>query len=613
MTFKLPRYTFLAGLLCLVMTGPIAAQEPKLTATLDRAQISIGDSAQLFLKFEGGENIRPPNIAMPKGLSARHIGQAAQVSITNGRSTSSISHRYLIIPQQAGSFRIGPFRFTIHGKAYTAPAVTIEVFGTGRPISTEPRAKGAPGAAQMQDKIFVTLETPKKSLYLNEKTSLTVKLHVSELVIRDANFPVFDSSGFTMERVGQPKQYQRNLKGTRYNILEFNLTMFPTRTGELTLGPARVECTQLVSRTARNTLSDQFFANLLGSFATHKLVLNSDAVAFNVLPFPQEGRPADFQGAVGNFSMNASIAPNKVALGEPVTLTTQVRGDGNIKTITTPILIDQAGFKTYDPQRRVARNEIITEQVIVPKDTTLSAIPAVRFVFFDPKVRAYQTAQAGPFPLVVQPRESGDATKVVASKEAASQPPAPEELGSDILYIREVPGAWKKAGTQLYRHPAAIILFLVPLFLLTALVQWSGHLQRLHTDAAYARRLRAHPKAEKGYKDAAADLAAEKHQEFYACVSRTLREFLADTYHTSAQMIGIDMLASLSIREQLGGEGAEEIAALLTKCDNIRYASLSATQEEMKDDLAALRTALDRIAKIHPVPLTAAKNEGLRS
>ncbi len=597
---KTLRYHFFWLTLLFVVTGPgsVFAQKPSLSATLDRDRISVGDAAQLHLAFEGTQDIPAPSVSMPQGLSIRYVGPTSRMSVVNGKTSASVTHRYLIIPQRAGSFRVGPFNFTIHGTTYTAPAITLEVLAAGTPASAEPTAEGGPTPDQLADRIFVTLETEKDTLYLNEKALLTVRLYVNQITIRDANFPVFETSGFTIERIGQPQQSQVNQDGLLYNMLKFNLLMFPTRTGDLALGPALVQCTQIISRN-QNSIPDEFFSSFFGSYETNKLELKSNALTITVLPFPEEDRPADFRGTVGQFSLDAQIAPHRVAFGDPVTLTMQVRGDGNLKTVSTPVLTDAAGFKTYDPQRKETEREIAFEQILVPKDADLTHVPAVQLAYFDPKTRQYKTARAGPFPLEVLPAESAGSAKVVASKEAAAQPRAPEELGSDIVYIKEDPGRWQSPEARLYRHPVVAVLFGTPLFILLGLWRWSAHQYRLTTDTAYARRLRAHPKAQRGYREAAADMAAGRHQEFYAGVSRTVRGFLADKCHASAQTIAADSLTSLPGSDRLGEAGIKTIETLLTKCDDIRYASLSASQDEMKEDLAALRQALDQIAKIH--------------
>jgi len=591
------RHICLAVFLVALAAAPALAQPKPVKATIDRTQIGIGDAAQLNLTFDDTQDIPAPSLTMPSGLSVQYVGPASRVSYINGQMSASITHRYLLIPQAAGSYQVGPFAFTFKDATYEAPAIALEVVAAGTPLSAAPTSEAAPPAGQ-PEQIFVTLEANKQTLYPNEKALLTIKLFVSQINIHDASFPVFETSGFTMERADQPKQYQVNQNGLLYNVLEFNLLMFPTRTGALPVGPALVRCTQLISQPQQN-LPNEFFAKLFGNYETHALELQSNALTINVLPFPDENRPPDFSGAVGKFGLSAQIAPARVAFGDPVTLTVKVTGEGNFKTVSAPVLSDAQGFKTYDPQRTETDREVTFEQILVPKDADLARVPSVRLAYFDPDARQYQTAVAGPFPLEVVPAESAGGAKVVASKEAASQPTSPEELGSDIVYIKEDPGRWQSTQARLYRHPVVAVILVAPLIILLGLWGWSEHQHRLSTDNVYAARFRAHPKAQKGYRQAAADLAANRPQEFYAGVSRTLREFLADKCRASAQTVAADSLTALAGCDALGEDGIEVVKALLTKCDDIRYASLSASQEEMKKDLALLRQALERIGKIH--------------
>jgi hypothetical protein len=49
---------------------------------------------------------------------------------------------------------------------------------------------------------------------------------------------------------------------------------------------------------------------------------------------PEEGRPDNYSGAVGQFVFDVKVKPTEVALGDPITITLQITGEGNVDSIS---------------------------------------------------------------------------------------------------------------------------------------------------------------------------------------------------------------------------------------------------------------------------------------
>jgi len=106
-------------------------------------------------------------------------------------------------------------------------------------------------------------------------------------------------------------------------------------------------------------------------------------VIINVLPLPLEERPVEFSGAVGQFDYNVSVSPNKIKVGDPITLRMTVIGKGNLAAIDMPKIPLDAEFKLYDPQIFEKDNIKKSEQVLIPKHENISEVPALQFSYFD--------------------------------------------------------------------------------------------------------------------------------------------------------------------------------------------------------------------------------------
>src|ERR1700733_11896119 len=90
----------------LVMAVALAAQVrgATVTATVDPADISLGDSMQLTVTVSGGAS--QPEVPRVDGLEIIGVGESTQISIVNGSMTQNSSRTYSVTPQRAGTFTI---------------------------------------------------------------------------------------------------------------------------------------------------------------------------------------------------------------------------------------------------------------------------------------------------------------------------------------------------------------------------------------------------------------------------------------------------------------------------------------------------------------------------
>jgi len=130
-------------------------------------------------------------------------------------------------------------------------------------------------------------------------------------------------------------------------------------------------------------------------------------VTLTVRDLPGDGRPDGFSGAVGRFTLDARVAPDEIVLGDLVTLTMTVSGDGDLTGVLPPAPVSLGLLKAYEPRLVSAKEGTLTyEQVLIPQATNALAVPPVVFSYFDPVEGTYRTLSKGPFPLAyLQERE----------------------------------------------------------------------------------------------------------------------------------------------------------------------------------------------------------------
>jgi hypothetical protein len=190
---------------------------------------------------------------------------------------------------------------------------------------------------------------------------------------------------------------------------------------------------------------------------------------------PAKGQPAEFSGAVGSFEFDLAVTPRDVAVGELVTLTMRIRGDGYLADLPPPSLAAVAHFKVYAPRDITPAQaaERVFEQIVIPQSTNAVAVPPVSFAYFDPRVGggSYLSIQRGPTPLTfhearatVVPTYRPEQVDVAPDKPArlptAPLKPLPAATPAEQALVRQAEhafqdgyfGAAADACAQLLRH-----------------------------------------------------------------------------------------------------------------------------------------------------------------
>jgi hypothetical protein len=161
----------------------------------------------------------------------------------------------------------------------------------------------------------------------------------------------------------------------------------------------------------------------------------SEPILLSVEPLPS-GAPTGFKGAVGQFSMEAKMIPEQVNEGEPVTWTLTLRGTGNWPAgVELPSRKVPAQIRTIQPKLRrefngteIFTGAIVEDLVMIPVSAGEYELPTVKFVYFDPKKKAYETIEAKPPKIVVTKGASGLSIST-PSPSSASQPSMPSGKG----------------------------------------------------------------------------------------------------------------------------------------------------------------------------------------
>src|SRR5207302_5111976 len=155
-----------------------------------------------------------------------------------------------------------------------------------------------------------------------------------------------------------------------------------------------------------------FFAQFFGR--VEEKVLRTEPIGITVKPLP-DPKPSGFKGAVGEYSLTAQVDKQKLAVGEPLTLTLTVAGKGNIKSLPDLTIPPLTNFRTFDANAATniekkdgeVTGSKVFKTVLIPTASGELVIPPVPFAYFDTSADVYRTVKSHPLVIHVSPGASG--------------------------------------------------------------------------------------------------------------------------------------------------------------------------------------------------------------
>jgi hypothetical protein len=597
-----------ALLLLATIPGPVRADDEELTfiASVDRTKVGLDDHLVLTVSVSGSDIGGIPEPMLPDledfQLAGSNRSSSSQYTLVNGKMTSSrtIDHLYTLHPRKTGRLTIGPARLDFRGKTYRTDPIQVEVTtGSVSPKSrtgTQAPAPSAPDVPEEMttDDLFVRVELDRRTVYAGEQVTATYALYNRTNLVNVQYGQVPSFTGFWSEEIFNAERLsfqQQVIGGKRYQVAVLNrIALFPTTSGEIEVQPLQLICD--VRQSGRDLFD--FFGR------TRRVSISTRPVTVTAKPLPAEGRPADFSGAVGQYTLTARVDHTQVAAGEPLELTVEVRGKGNLKTLPPPRLPALDDFKSFDPEisESISRSGSRIEgrktyrYVIIPTEEGSFRIDPVSLTYFDPAKVSYQRARSEPIAVRVLPgREETYAPGPGLSKEEI------RILGRDIRYIKPAPEDLQSRGDPLYSSLLFQIIQAIPLLAVVGAILTRRRRDRLSADVPYARRRRAVRAARKHLKEAEGLIAKSSSAAFCGALHRGLCQYLADKLNlTVAGLTSQDLRTELS-RRDIEQDLIHGVIESMSACDLARFAPGGKQTEDRRQLLSQIRELISRLER----------------
>jgi len=386
--------------------------------------LGFNQVSQLSLTFE---NCEPDgDVRLPKvdGLTFQgQPSQSSETSMVNFHVTSHFSLVYPVLPKKRATITIPEFEIKTDKGVMKVAAASYTV--------GDATVGGAGNGPALDDIASAKLVTPKTTFWAGEVFPVTYNLNVVRRYFHSLATNVdWPSAPLVAEDWSKPDPNEALVRGERRVISSQSTRAYAKSPGNLTIKPASQMVNLMVGTTG---------FGLFSQATVEQRALQSDPLELTIKPLP--AAPADFSGAVGEFTFTSKVIPTNAAVGEPVTWTIELSGTGNWPDISgLPQREVSNEFQVVQPKsRRTMKDGALFEGalsedvVLVPGRPGTYKLAPVRFTYFDTKSGSYKTVSSDPVTVTitagapaVQPSPgSGAPVQFSLNPPASTSPSAP--------------------------------------------------------------------------------------------------------------------------------------------------------------------------------------------
>ena len=568
--------------------------------------VVVGDQFRLSYKVntQDIDDFSAPAVSGFDILMGPSRSMQSSFQMINGRTTqsSSVTFTYILNATKAGTYTIGPASVTVNGKKHQSNSLRIQVLPPDKTRSNSSSNSGSNsggGRMHTQDAgsqitgkdLFIAVTASKKRVYEQEAILLTYKVY-SLVSLSQLMGDMPDLDGFHTQEIPLPQQ--KSLKMEHYNgrnygtVLWRQYVLFPQRSGKLTIPSIKFQAV-VVQQNRNIDPFDAFFGG--GSTMTEvQKTIVAPALTIQVDPLP-EPRPANFSGAVGQFTLKSSLTPKEIKTNDALTLRLTVSGTGNMKLMKAPVVNFPKDFESYDAKttdntkigREGATGEMIFDYLAVQRHSGKYTVPPVEFCYFDPAAKQYKTLKSDSYDLEVAKGKGGEGNVSYNKREDV------ELLASDIRYIHQGDVSLHQPGDTLFGTLKYVLCYLIPLLVFVVLIVIFRKKATDSSNVAMMKHKKANKVAARRMKQAQALLRANKPSEFYEEVLKAMWGYVGDKLNIPVAELNKENVNEKLLQHGVSQETADAFLAVLNDCEFARYAPGDPAQTMDKIYMASVK------------------------
>ncbi len=588
----------LLAMIVLLTCGAIAPAAVRVYAKVDSdTAIYSGQVFTYSVVVEGGGAPSKIDASPLARFSPQNMGASNMTQIINNQMTVAYIQNYGLTAGEPGTMVLPPVTVVVGGQTYTTNAVEVTV--------------SKPGTTSR-----MTLEctvTPTKGfvgqpLVMKVRWVVTAKIQNPNLIV-----PVFQTDDFYFEDAPLPPgvkpsqqvalhdvpvmvlQEDQLVRGMQATVISFSKVLLPKHAGRIVLDPLRVSAGLAVGQVRTGDPFEPY------RMKYEQVSVQSDPVELDIQALPEGGKPADFYGLVGRYTIRATATPTKVNVGDPITLTIRVGGSPYLKPVQWPPLEQVLGDKFKVPSEKASpaleNGEKVFTQTIRATSDTVTEIPALPLAYFDADTGSYAVARTNPIPLQVAPTKvltnadiQGAASSGPVSRqiEAAKEGFAANYYGQDALVNQSF------TVLSMVSNPPFAVLWSVPLLAFVASVIYKVSTRTSPESIAAKRRRQACSAAIRQLKMATSADPKAAHE----ALTSALKGYVGDRFDRTAGSLTADECRDIVLQATGHSQLAEQFRLRVSAGEAARYASIQSPVDAAQvEEVIKLIRSVEAIAK----------------
>lgn len=579
-------FRLLAAVGWLALASPLPLAAAQVVASLDRGVVTLGEPVTLTITFDGLQIPGRPNLPQIPNFQVDQGQISSGTTIHNGALQQWFG--FALVPTAEGDLTIPGFQFSVGGQRYSTQPLALRV--------VRPSASVA-GPNPNTPQAFVTVVVPRREIYFGEVFLVEERLHYipTRLALLQPNWSFLDGT-FRVTPLEGASETDLVTNNVTYRVRVHRVLATPLKTGAFNSGPI-----SLLMAFGQVSFFGQFMAEQRNRLA-------ADPVVLQVLPVPSVGAPPSFNGAVGTYTLTVTAGPTEVAVGDPVTVKAQISGRGQFETLALPAQADWREFKMYPPTSVTVTNDRVGlactktfEQVVIPQNHEIKALPPLVFSFFDPDAKSFRTLMGPAIPLTV--RANAGTAGPLPTLAGLTNNAAPAEKQPEMATIKVHLGTLSPSAIPLFQRGWFLALQVLPPALWLSLLarrKWSESLSR---NPRLLRQRQVARVVTEGLAQLRAHAAAGSADDFFATVFHLLQEQIGERLDLPASAITEAVIDERLRPLGTPNETLEQLHGLFRECNLARYAR-TRDQGRLAEMIPQVETALGALKKLPEAMVT---------
>lgn len=299
-----------------------------------------------------------------------------------------------------------------------------------------------------------------------------------------------------------------------------------------------------------------------------------------VKPLPEEGKPIDFTGAVGNFDFKLTTSKTALNASESLQAKIEVSGKGNLKLIELPKLKVPSSLEVYEPEHseRIRTNlggmhgRISDTYTIVPQYKGKYPLPEISFSYFDPKTESYKSISSGEKIINVI---EGPVNGTMDNDLSNSNPDKQRVIKSNdqFAFIKTNSNLVSKSSNYFFKSKLFWGSILLPLLAIPLAIVYRRKRDERASDVIGNKTRKADRLAKKYLSEAKKALGQK--EAFYVALEKALHNYLKGKLTIETSDLSKERIKLLLSEKAVSVNTIERFDAILENCELARYTPMA--------------------------------------